>query len=244
MSVQGRYPDFQKDQRQFFDSLITEDWESYFSPEWDSMRNWEVARLFRNINPEYILDVGCGCGYHDKVMADYPFVKRVDAIDYSQRSIEKAETYYPHPSVHREVSDFLSFSPGTLYDLVVSFQVIEHLQDIDSYFSCTKTFAKPTGYIAVITPNRSRIQNRFGVLKGRPPSLLDPQHFREYSIRDLISTGARHGLKVIDTFGHTVDTSNVPWLNRLSVTARIRLGSFWPSIAHIVGVIYKRRSFQ
>ena len=129
MPVHERYPNFVRDQRQFFDELVTEDWHSYISSEWDYVRRYEIGRLFRRIQPTTILDVGCGCGFHDRVMAEYPFVREVIAIDYSLKSIEAAEREYPHPRVTRWVSDFAEFPRDRAFDLVVSFQVIEHLDD-------------------------------------------------------------------------------------------------------------------
>src|SRR5687767_441287 len=97
MRVHERYTHYHEDQRQFFDELITEEWGTYISADWDTVRRHEVARLFAIVQPRRVLDIGCGCGFHDKVMAEYPFVERVDAFDYSAQSIVKAEEVYPHP---------------------------------------------------------------------------------------------------------------------------------------------------
>jgi len=134
MPVQSRYPNALKDQRQFFDELITEDWESYKSEAWDVSRRGEVARLFRTMRPARILDIGCGCGFHDAEMARYDCVQRIDAIDYSVQSIRKADEAYPHPKVFRRVADLETDDPGAVFDLVVSFQVLEHLVDPAGYF--------------------------------------------------------------------------------------------------------------
>ena len=58
-------------------------------------------------------------------------IEKVVGIDYSEKSIETAEREYPHPLIERYVSDFLKDKEFILdkgpFDLVVSFQVIEHL---------------------------------------------------------------------------------------------------------------------
>src|SRR3546814_5503301 len=90
MAVQDRYQTCVQDQLEMFYELITEDWETYLNSDWDQSRRFEVAFLFDQVRPETVLDVGCGCGFHDQVMAGYDFVREVHAIDYSAKSIERA----------------------------------------------------------------------------------------------------------------------------------------------------------
>lgn len=49
-SVHQRHPEFQADQRQFFDELITEAWDSYESKEWDAARRLEIDLLFKIVH--------------------------------------------------------------------------------------------------------------------------------------------------------------------------------------------------
>jgi len=77
MAVYVRYPHFVKDQRQFFDELVTEDSHTYVSPDWDYVCRYQIDRLFRRVRPTRILDVGCGCGFPHREMPDYPFVGEV-----------------------------------------------------------------------------------------------------------------------------------------------------------------------
>src|SRR5882757_2544417 len=107
MSVHQRYPDFLSDQRQFFDELITEEWQTYFSEEWDATRRFEIEKIFEHFKPARILDVGCGVGFHDAEMARYDFVGEVDAFDYSEKSVAKANATYGHPKVNRFVANLL-----------------------------------------------------------------------------------------------------------------------------------------
>src|SRR5437764_10283303 len=133
MNTQSRFPSYLEDQRAFFDQLITDDWDAYASAEWDFVRRYEIKRLFEFIQPAMILDVGCGCGFHDREMSTYEFVRRVDAIDYSSASVAKANEHYPHEKVRRWVADIREISVPASYDLVASFQVFEHLSDPDTF---------------------------------------------------------------------------------------------------------------
>src|SRR5215211_943037 len=92
---------YREDQRAFFDQLVSESWDAYQDPLWDRTRRLEIDALFGVVAPRRILDVGCGCGFHDLLMAERPGVEHVDGIDYSPRSVEVAEREYPHPRVRR-----------------------------------------------------------------------------------------------------------------------------------------------
>src|SRR3546814_10544530 len=85
-------------------------------------------------------------------MAGYDFVREVHAIDYSAKSIERANESYPHSKVTRRVADLQAESAQNQYDLVVSFQVFEHLAEPDAYFRFCKSACKPGGTIAILTP--------------------------------------------------------------------------------------------
>ena len=240
MPVQDRYPDYLNDQRRVFDELITEDWDTYISAEWDAVRRFEVAQLFARVQPARILDVGCGCGFHDREMAGYSFVKAVDAIDYSEKSIQKAEKVYPHEKVTRWVGDLANDQPQRTYDLVVSFQVFEHLDDPDAYLRFCRAACGADGHIAIFTPNRWRVRNVLRQLRGLEPELLDPQHFKEYSVSQLRSLGERHCFEYVSWFGYGMN--GLAWIDRRPAEARLRMGQSLPWIANCFCLLMKRPS--
>jgi len=239
MSVHSRHQQFVSDQRDFFDSLITEDWHLYFSEDWDTSRRYEVTRLFGLIQPESVLDIGCGCGFHDKEMAEFPFVKEIHAIDYSAKSIEAANREYPHPKVHRSTADLRDLTSAS-YDLVVSWQVFEHLDDPNAYFESVLRVMKPNGWMAIFTPNRLRLSNVKRILKRQPVQYCDPQHFYEYTPRELKKIGRRFGLECVHWFGY--GCSGDPRIDRLPIEKRLRLGSRLPIFADAFCVIFKNKN--
>lgn len=240
MSVHSRHQQRVEDQRQFFDELITEDWDTYKSEAWDFSRRFEVARILQTVQPARVLDIGCGCGFHDVEFAAALFVDHVDAIDYSQESIRKANAEYPHAKVTRRVGDLLAEIPEPVYDLVVSFQVFEHLADPDAYFRYAIRACRPGGAIAIVTPNRDRLDNRIRGWRGEPAVMLDPQHFHEYSIRELSTAGERHGLRAIDSFGYGLQSLLMPSLTPSDHRRATRWGALVPRLAAVIGVIFRK----
>lgn len=212
MGVHDRYREYRKDQREFFDALITEDWDTYSDPAWDAARRFEVNRLFELVAPRTILDIGCGCGAHDVLMAEQPGVERVVAIDYSAKSIETAEREYSHPNVFRSVVDVFDL-PAEKFDLVVSFQVIEHLQNPREFLASCAGRARPGGSVAVFTPNRERLTNRVRRRLGLPLALEDPQHAAEHTVADLVRMGSELGLEPVGSFsyGLSLQVPKVGW---------------------------------
>jgi len=200
-TTQERYSVLMEDQRKFFDELITNEWESYLNPAWDTIRKFEVDRIFERVSPRRILDVGCGCGYHDLLMAEKHGVERVVGIDYSKKSIETANRTYPHDKVTRYVADIFELQPSA-FDMVVSFQVIEHIAEPVAFLKACIQQVQSGGWVVTATPNRNRLSNRFLSLFGKPPLLVDPQHFREFTVSELIQISFRIGLRFEASFGY------------------------------------------
>ncbi|MDD2891296.1 MAG: methyltransferase domain-containing protein [bacterium] len=235
MSVQEKYPYFLKDQRKFFDELITKDWHTYKSNDWDYSREFEVNRLFKKIMPASILDIGCGCGFRDKIMATYPFVEKVDAIDYSEKSIITANSAYSHPKVTRTMAMFETFESKNKYELIVSFQLFEHLDNPEEYLRFCMKHCSPLGHIVISTVNRLRLNNRIRLLKKAKLEIEDPMHYKEYTFKEIREMGNNFGLKTVDFFGYGIFT-----FKRLSIKRKMLAGYLFPFIADRIVIIFKK----
>lgn len=241
-TAQENHPKYLSDQSNFFDELVQNDWEPHQDPRWDKQRRFEVDRLFERISPELVLDVGCGVGFHDKLIAEKLSVKRVLGIDYSEKSIHMAEKHFPHENVRREVNDIFEMESGD-YDLVVSFQVIEHLEQPVEFFKACKNQVNDDGIVAVATPNRLRMMNRFlkRVGLGTPP--CDPQHFQEYTESDLVKLGEQAGLSRVDSFsrGLNLKLPRLGW-NVIPHDLGLHLGYLFPAVANNFCVMFSRKN--
>lgn len=239
---------FVEDQRDFFDKLIIADWDTYQSPLWDRTRRLEVAQIMKRIStPKQVLDVGCGTGFHDVAFAQYKGVERVVGIDYSEKSIQQANTHYPHPNVERFVADifddqWVEQHEGQ-FDLVSSFQVIEHLTDPEAFLRQCARLAIDGGYVAVVTPNYDRIQNRYFEWRGSPRALLDPLHFDEYTIDSLTQMGKTNGLTRVGYACHSM-FFGVRGVNIITPhrPLGVKLGQWFPRVGSIMDVIFQKRS--
>lgn len=109
------------------------------------------------------MDIGYGRGFRDVFMAEWPSVKSVEGIGYSARSIQTAQARPPPLKETRHVADF---PPARRPDLVVSFQVFEHLSDPDAYLRFCSDACTPGGHIATSTVKRFRLTNWLRARKG------------------------------------------------------------------------------
>jgi SAM-dependent methyltransferase len=232
-----------EDQREFFDKLVTQDWEAYQDPYWDRTRALEVRELLQRVpSLRRILDVGCGCGYHDQLMARSPGVEAVVGIDYSACSIEQAERHYPHPNVRRLVGDLADHSLSEelgLFDVVTSFQVLEHLSNPLEFLRGCARLVAPGGRVVIVMPNRLRAQNVYYRMRGKREELIDDLHFREYSLSEAFALGREAGLTPTGWFGHSLDL-NLGRGGRLRAKTNCGqwLGRLLPRWGVTIGVIY------
>jgi SAM-dependent methyltransferase len=113
-----------------------------------------------------VLDLGSGSGYGTAALASAGL--RVAGLD---RVAPAAESRGPGRFVRGDVTR-APFAAGT-FPLVVSFQVIEHLEDPTPYLSEMARLVAPGGAVLVTTPNRLRSEG------------VNPYHVHEYVADEL-----------------------------------------------------------
>lgn len=103
-----------------------------------------------------VLDVACGEGYGAFAMAEHWSAAHVDAVDISAEAIAAARENFASARVayHCAGADDLerTFAPAT-FDLVVSFETVEHVGDAPAFLRALARLAKPDGTILVSCPN-------------------------------------------------------------------------------------------
>ncbi|MCD9086157.1 class I SAM-dependent methyltransferase [Stenotrophomonas sp. SY1] len=145
-----------------------------------------------------VLDLGCGSGYGAMRLSQK--AAEVYGVDISGEAIAYADENYQRDNLHFqkiEPDARLPF-PDSSFDVVLSFQVIEHVSDEDGYLQEARRVLAPGGTLIVITPDR---RNR--LFPGQKP--WNRWHLREYDMDTLANLIGRH----------------------LSITKRFRMGASW-----------------
>jgi SAM-dependent methyltransferase len=170
-----------------------------------------------------VLDYGCGSGYGTAVLSKC--AKMAIGVDINEEAIDYCRRRYPYESLsfQKISSDQALPFEDRSFDIIVSFQVIEHIWDVQKYLAEMKRILVDDGFIFLTTPNRS---NR--LIPFEKP--WNPDHFREYSSKSLRK-------KLMQTFGEVkilgiYGTEEINSIERGRVSRSI--------MRHIFGVILPR----
>jgi 2-polyprenyl-3-methyl-5-hydroxy-6-metoxy-1,4-benzoquinol methylase len=101
-----------------------------------------------------VLDAGCGSGYGTEILAAAG-AQRVVGIDVSDDAIEHARSSFAAASTEFRQADLhqLPFEDGS-FDLVVCFEVIEHVDEQQQAISELRRVLRSEGFLAISSPNR------------------------------------------------------------------------------------------
>jgi SAM-dependent methyltransferase len=127
-----------------------------------------------------VLDLGCGSGYGSARIAS--IAASVVGVDVAADAVQFAQTRYTSPNLEFRVVEPDAPLPfeDCCFDVVLSFQVIEHVTDDVGYLKQARRILRPGGVMIVITPDR-----RHRLLPGQKP--WNRWHLREYSRARLAS---------------------------------------------------------
>nr|WP_090281446.1 class I SAM-dependent methyltransferase [Mycolicibacterium komanii]CRL77853.1 methyltransferase family protein [Mycolicibacterium komanii] len=129
-----------------------------------------------------VLEAGCGEGYGANLIADV--ARRVIGLDYDQTTVEHVRARYPRVDMRHGNLAELPLADGAV-DVVVNFQVIEHLWDQGQFVRECLRVLRPGGCLLMSTPNRITFS------PGRDTP-INPFHTRELNAAELtdLLTGA------------------------------------------------------
>lgn len=132
-----------------------------------------------------VLDLGCGSGYGASRIADVAV--SVYAVDVSPEAVAYAQEQYARGNACYSVIEPNAVLPfgDREFDVVLSFQVIEHVQDDAAYLAEAARVLSDDGVLIVITPDR-----KCRLLPGQQP--WNRWHLREYSADSLRSLVAEY----------------------------------------------------
>ena len=134
-----------------------------------------------------ILDMGCGTGWFTEELAR---IGEATGVELSEAAVSLARSRYPHATFLAGNVLEMAF-PAAHYDVVVSLEVIAHVEDQDGYLKQAAQALKPRGYLVITTVNKF-VHDRMDWSED------SPGHIRFWlgrsSLRQLLS---RHGFRVL-----------------------------------------------
>lgn len=144
-----------------------------------------------------VLDAGCGEGFGTQTLADV--ASEVLGVDYSEVAVSECRRLWNKPNLRFEQVDLTR--PGAFtdtFDLVLNFQVLEHIEDPMPFLRGLHERIGPDGTLILTTPNRLRTISE------------NPYHVREYTAPELqelllqvfgrVQVTGLHGNAKVETF--------------------------------------------
>ncbi|HET7108874.1 MAG TPA: class I SAM-dependent methyltransferase [Candidatus Acidoferrum sp.] len=147
-----------------------------------------------------LLDVGCGTGNFLAASREKGFRVSGTELDRSAASFAREklslENIFPF-----SIIDFVAQQPAAKYDVVTTFEVLEHQADPAAFLRAAVSCIRPGGYLALSVPNRDRW------LTG--PDVFDypPNHFLRWNESSLRNALQRFGLRIITVRQQPVNLS-------------------------------------
>ncbi len=156
-------------------------------------RRHEIAytSILADCRDKTVLEAGSGEGYGAALLATV--AESVTCVDYDTSAVEHTRRRYPELIVHQGNLIELPIADASV-DVVVNFQVIEHLWDQPQFIAECLRVLRPGGRLLISTPNRITFS------PGRDTP-LNPFHTRELNAAELTELLVDGGFEVDTMFG-------------------------------------------
>lgn len=126
------------------------------------LRSWHIRRELRllrrdGFRPERIADAGSGFGQYVYYLSKrYPSAK-ITGLDIKQEQVDDCNRFFAainrNDRVSFEFADLTALEAEETYDLVLSVDVMEHIEDDRTVFKRLYTSLKPGGILLISTPS-------------------------------------------------------------------------------------------
>jgi 2-polyprenyl-3-methyl-5-hydroxy-6-metoxy-1,4-benzoquinol methylase len=114
------------------------------------LQRYQFAKQF--VKDKVVLDMACGSGYGTFILANEGFAKQTVGIDLDFEAIRYASFRNQHQNVTFQQGNAMNFCMESHFDVIVSFETIEHLPQIDNYLINVNKSLKKDGVFLVSTP--------------------------------------------------------------------------------------------
>lgn len=155
-----------------------------------------IAKEF--VKNKKVLDIACGEGYGSFLLSQWG-ASKVTGVDISTDAIQNAQTNFSHTGIEFICSNAEDIVFEEKYDVIISLETIEHVNDESQYLNVLKNALTDDGILIVSCPNDHWYYNE---------NESNEYHLRKYTFDDFILASesvlgkAQHWLLGTNVFGY------------------------------------------
>jgi SAM-dependent methyltransferase len=126
------------------------------------LRSWHIRRELRQLNrdgfrPEHIADAGSGFGQYVYWLSNRYPAAQITGLDIKQEQVDDCNRFFSAIKRNEKVvfsyADLTKLDEQEAWDLVLSVDVMEHIEDDRAVFRHLYRGLKPGGYLLISTPS-------------------------------------------------------------------------------------------
>ncbi len=194
------------------------------------LRTWHVKKAIRKIISQFpgeasVLDAGSGFGQYTWRMSRMNSRWRIRAVDINNEQVEDCNAFFGKKGLSARVSfstcDLTTLNDPDSYDIILSVDVMEHIEDDVLVFKNFYNSLRNGGILLISTPSDKGGSDVHG---EEEESFID-EHVRDgYSIKDITEKLSYAGFKTIESKYTYGKPGNISW--RLSMKYPIKMLNF------------------
>lgn len=154
----------------------------------DHMERYKFALNY--IKNKSVLDIACGVGYGSNILATSG-AQQVVGVDISNDAINYARENYNN--IKFQQGNLCDFNPNELFDVIVSFETIEHMDSYQDAISNYYKLLKDDGILIISSPNRIITSPDINSVYDKPGNKY---HQHEFLINELKSELQKAGFLI------------------------------------------------
>jgi len=187
-----------------------------------------------------VLDAGCGTGYGSSVLAGV--AATVIGFDIAPDAVEYARSHFTAPRFLQAACSAMPFAARSV-EVVVAFEVIEHLQNYRAFLEESARVLKPEGLLIVSSPNR------LYYAETRAETGPNPYHEHEFEAEEFVGELENHFTNVrlllqnrVESFAFHSENGSPPAEVRIERGGKASEAHFLIGLCS-AGALPERRSF-
>ncbi len=191
------------------------------------LRTWHVKKALKNIARLFpgsasVLDAGSGFGQYSWRMSRMNSKWNINAVDINQEQITDCNSFFKKQGLAERVKfnicDLTELSDLNSYDIILSVDVMEHIEDDVRVFKNFYNSLRDNGILLISTPSD---QGGSDVHNDTEESFID-EHVRDgYSITDITQKLSLAGFKNTEAVYTYGKPGNISW--RLSMKYPVKM---------------------